>query len=376
MAGVVRTRLASFVFFDAIGAALWAGAGVLVGWIFRDAVVDVLAVLEAAGRWGIVALGVALLLWLGVKEIQRQRLLHQLRMARVSVEELQRMLEAGKRPLVVDVRSAKSREQGTIPGSRWVDMQALDDEHARPARDRRSDRVLRLPERGERRRRGQEAHAAWLRSRAAAGRRHRRLGREGLRRRVGAGGAVALTPHQRCGRGQDHFTRCNRDCPPRRRGTLDAHRPSRSSAMTTEPPHMNWIGIDPAEWLRNWQTVWRLAPDNLAQSILQGWTLNINSNNSAAPQTEVDVLARYSYGRQLGRLCDVVEALLTQSQGKKPNATAIAEFLEMKRDIDTVKAKGAERRVARIAKDLQALKQADAAEFERTRAALRRLLAE
>ena len=144
--------------------------------------------------------------------------------------------------------------------------------------------------------------------------------------------------------------------------------------MTTEPPHMNWIGIDPAEWLRNWQTVWRLAPDNLAQSILQGWTLNINSNNSAAPQTEVDVLARYSYGRQLGRLCDVVEALLAQSQGKKPNATAIAEFLEMKRDIDTVKAKGAERRVARIGKDLQALKQADPAEFERTKAALRRLL--
>ncbi len=127
MAGVVRTRLASFVFFDAIGAALWAGAGVLVGWIFRDAVADVLAVLEAAGRWGIVALGVALLLWLGVKEIQRQRLLQQLRMARVSVEELQRMLDEGQRPLVVDVRSAKSREQGTIPGSRWVDMHALDE---------------------------------------------------------------------------------------------------------------------------------------------------------------------------------------------------------------------------------------------------------
>ena len=36
------------------------------------------------------------------------------------------MLEEGKRPLVVDVRSARSREQGTIPGSRWVDMQALD----------------------------------------------------------------------------------------------------------------------------------------------------------------------------------------------------------------------------------------------------------
>jgi rhodanese-related sulfurtransferase len=36
------------------------------------------------------------------------------------------MLEAGERPLVVDVRSAKSREEGTIPGSLWVNMQTID----------------------------------------------------------------------------------------------------------------------------------------------------------------------------------------------------------------------------------------------------------
>ena len=74
--------------------------------------------------------------------------------------------------------------------------------------------------------------------------------------------------------------------------------------MTAESPRLSWPNIDPTEWLRSWQTVCRLAPDNLAQSILQGWTLNINSNNSAAPQTEVDVVARYSYGRQLGRIGD------------------------------------------------------------------------
>jgi membrane protein DedA with SNARE-associated domain/rhodanese-related sulfurtransferase len=126
MAGVVRTNLASFITFDAIGALLWAGAGVLLGWIFRDAVADVLAVIEAAGTWGVLGIGTALLLWLLIKYVQRRRLIQQLRMARVSVDELQRMLEAGERPLVVDVRSAKSREEGTIPGSLWVNMQTID----------------------------------------------------------------------------------------------------------------------------------------------------------------------------------------------------------------------------------------------------------
>ena len=146
--------------------------------------------------------------------------------------------------------------------------------------------------------------------------------------------------------------------------------------MTTEPTRMNWIGIDPAEWLRNWQAVWRLAPDTLNQPILPGWTFNVNSNNSTSPQTAVDVLARHSYGRQLGRLSDAVEKLIVQAHGEQPRLPAFAEFLQMKRDIDEVKNKAAARRVTHFGKDLQALKRANPTEFDQVRAALRKLLAD
>src|SRR4051812_8051626 len=79
-----------------------------------------------------------------------------------------------------------------------------------------------------------------------------------------------------------------------------------------------WTAMAPTEWMRAWQTMWRIAPDNLAQSILQGWTLNINSNNSTAPQTEVEVVAKHSYGRQLGRMSEALELLIVERHGATP----------------------------------------------------------
>ena len=64
---------------------------------------------------------------------------------------------------------------------------------------------------------------------------------------------------------------------------------------TTNMARFPWTGIDPTEWMRTWQTVWRGAPDNLVQPILPGWVFTINSNNSTAPQTEMDVVAKYSW---------------------------------------------------------------------------------
>src|SRR4030095_847812 len=100
----------------------------------------------------------------------------------------------------------------------------------------------------------------------------------------------------------------------------------------------------------------------------------VNSNNSTAPQTEADVVARHRYGRQLGRLSDAVEKLVVDAHGPNPQQPAFAEFLRMKREIDEVKEKAAARRVAQFVKDLRVLKEADAEEFERTRAALKAAL--
>lgn len=126
MAGVMRTPLALFVPFVAVGAALWSGVAVALGLAFRHAVADVLAASEQAGRFGLLVLGTAFLLFVLYKAWQRQQFRLQLRMARVSVAELNGLLQRGERPLVIDVRTAASRNEGRIPGALWLDSQALD----------------------------------------------------------------------------------------------------------------------------------------------------------------------------------------------------------------------------------------------------------
>jgi membrane protein DedA with SNARE-associated domain/rhodanese-related sulfurtransferase len=127
MAGMVRTRLRSFALFDAIGALLWSGVAVGLGWVFRDAVTEVLAVLAEAGHWGLVALIVALALFIAVKALQRYQLIRSLRMSRVSVDELNDLLARQEPPLIVDVRSLASQKHGRIPGAVWIDSHAFDE---------------------------------------------------------------------------------------------------------------------------------------------------------------------------------------------------------------------------------------------------------
>jgi membrane protein DedA with SNARE-associated domain/rhodanese-related sulfurtransferase len=126
MAGSMRTPLPRFVLFDGIGALLWSGVAATLGWLFRDAVNDVIAVLEQAGRWGLAAMTLALAVYLAVKALQRQRLIQALRMARVDVDELDAMLQRGERPLIVDVRSPASQQEGRIPGAVWIDPRSVD----------------------------------------------------------------------------------------------------------------------------------------------------------------------------------------------------------------------------------------------------------
>ena len=127
MAGMVRTRLGSFALFDTIGALLWSGVAVALGWVFRDAVNEILAVFSEAGRWGLIALIVALALFIAVKALQRYQLIRSLRMSRVSVDELNDLLGRHEPPLVVDVRSRSSQQHGRIPGAVWIDSHAFDE---------------------------------------------------------------------------------------------------------------------------------------------------------------------------------------------------------------------------------------------------------
>jgi membrane protein DedA with SNARE-associated domain/rhodanese-related sulfurtransferase len=104
LSGLIRMPRWRFLLADASGTLLWGGAYLLAGFVFHrqvDAGIEALGLLGK--RAGLVA--VALVgLYLAFKYVQRQRLLRQLRIDRITPEELRRSLDAGANLTIVDLR--------------------------------------------------------------------------------------------------------------------------------------------------------------------------------------------------------------------------------------------------------------------------------
>jgi hypothetical protein len=130
----------------------------------------------------------------------------------------------------------------------------------------------------------------------------------------------------------------------------------------------------------NWSVMdfWRpwlpTSPSTLVQPILPGWTLNLNSNNSSAPQTEVNVVAKHSYGRQIGRISDALRVLLLEQHPSLPKTGPLAEFMSMWEEVEKVKAESATARLEQIGSDFALLKVKNPAEYRRVRDGLREAL--
>lgn len=127
LAGAIRLRYWTFVLFDAVGAGLWVGVGVGLGYVFRDAIGDVMAKLSSLGKYGLMLVIAAFAIWILVKWWRRYLFIKQLRMDRVSVDELKQMLEEHKVQALVDVRSTLTQAAtGRIPGALAIDMQKIE----------------------------------------------------------------------------------------------------------------------------------------------------------------------------------------------------------------------------------------------------------
>lgn len=100
-----------------------------------------------------------------------------------------------------------------------------------------------------------------------------------------------------------------------------------------------------------------LAPQNLTQPILPGWSvgnvITVNERNSRAPDTERDIVAQESYGRQLGVIMD---ALVVLAQEHPDTAEGpLQELLALHARIEKIKAVTAEERVGRVRAELRKL---------------------
>jgi hypothetical protein len=142
---------------------------------------------------------------------------------------------------------------------------------------------------------------------------------------------------------------------------------------------------DPAGWLAWWPELWRqvyaqaaplpsLAPQALSQPILPGWlvanSINVTEENSSSPQTERDIVTRYSYGRQLGRIVDVLGELIERWPGGAPDDPSVRRFAELRDDIEKIKTQG----IVRAVSELADMKQRNPDEYARLAPKLREIL--
>jgi len=126
LAGTMRVGLPAFLGYSAVAALLWSGLPVALGAIFHTEVGRALEWLESMGTGAVMVIAAAIVLYIGVKTVQRYMLIRFLRMVRISVEELRNLMRQESRPVVLDVRSSAARklDPRRIPGAIAVDFAA------------------------------------------------------------------------------------------------------------------------------------------------------------------------------------------------------------------------------------------------------------
>jgi membrane protein DedA with SNARE-associated domain len=138
LAGIFHMRPSRFLLFDTFGALLWSSLYVGLGYIFSG---EIERIAEHAFHLGS-GLGVlvisALVAYIGYKFIARQRFLRELRIGRITADELKQKIDAGEELVIVDLRHSVDFEADphTIPGAFRMDAEDLEEQDDRLPRDR------------------------------------------------------------------------------------------------------------------------------------------------------------------------------------------------------------------------------------------------
>jgi membrane protein DedA with SNARE-associated domain len=138
LAGIFRMRRARFVAFDGAGALVWAGAGVLLGYVFSDQLDRLAQQAEGLGRGLTIVLVALAAAWLGWKYVERRRFMRKLSVARISPAELEAKLAAGEEVVVVDLRHPLDFEADPegVPGALRLTPADVEARHGEIPRDR------------------------------------------------------------------------------------------------------------------------------------------------------------------------------------------------------------------------------------------------
>ena len=138
LAGIFHMRAPRFLLFDGLGSMLWAGTFLGLGYIFSGQIERIAEHLASLGGWLLVLIVAALASYISYKFIARQRFLRELRIARITVDELKEKIDAGEELVIVDLRHSMDFEADpeTIPGAFRMDAKELEEKNDRLPRDR------------------------------------------------------------------------------------------------------------------------------------------------------------------------------------------------------------------------------------------------
>jgi len=138
LAGIVGMSAGTFLFYDALGALIWAGASAGVGALFSNQLEQFALLFDQAGGVLLAVLCLSLAGFVGYKFYHRRKFMRSLRMSKISVDELKQRLDAGEPITVVDVRHQLSLEMDpeTIPGALNLLLEEVDHRHHEIPRDR------------------------------------------------------------------------------------------------------------------------------------------------------------------------------------------------------------------------------------------------
>ncbi|HEU5323892.1 MAG TPA: VTT domain-containing protein, partial [Methylomirabilota bacterium] len=138
LAGVFGMRLPRFLAFAGLGALIYAGTFAGLGYLFSAKLERLAAGAVRLGEWLMLLVGGGLAAYVLAKFWQRRRFLHDLRVSRITPEELKERLDRGEEIVIVDLRHALDveAEPHHLPGALHLSPDDLEARHAEIPRGR------------------------------------------------------------------------------------------------------------------------------------------------------------------------------------------------------------------------------------------------
>jgi membrane protein DedA with SNARE-associated domain/rhodanese-related sulfurtransferase len=138
LAGSSGFSAGRFLIFDGAGSLLYVGSFMVVGVLFSHQLEQVMAALASLGFGALAVVAGLLALYIGYKFFQRHRLLRELRMARITVDELHQKQEAGEDLMILDLRplSELAQDPSQIRGALHMSMDDVERRQQEIPRDR------------------------------------------------------------------------------------------------------------------------------------------------------------------------------------------------------------------------------------------------